>query len=325
VRAEAGDGLERDILVSISIEQELKLPLRFRNVHTDLLLDLAVDRSPSVFNKIVEDIVAIIGRVKPESVSTKTAGKHQRGERRPKEKDASELKKVTNTIGMEFVLIPAGSFKMGGDLDDDEKPIYQVVLSHPFYLQTTPVTQGQCQRVMGKNPSDFKDCGDSCPVEMVSWLMVQQFIGKLNEKEGSDDYRLPSEAEWEYACRAGTTTEFSFGDDASELVKYAWFYENSDDMTHSVGSKKPNAFGLYDMHGNVWEWVEDDWHDSYDKAPDDGRAWIDEPRGTYRVMRGGGWYNVARDCRSAARGNNHPGYRYAGLGFRLARSITLGP
>ena len=257
--------------------------------------------------------------------SDKKVGKDLKQKKVDKEIKREEPPKTyTNSIGMEFVLIPAGRFEMGGDLYDNEKPIHQVVLSQPFYLQTTPVTQGQWQRVMENNPSKFKDSGDSCPVETVSWQIVQQYIGKINEKEGGDSYRLPSEAEWEYACRAGTTTEFSFGDDEQKLGEYAWFDENADSKTHPVGNKKPNGWGLFDMHGNVWEWVEDDWHNSYEKAPDDGHAWIDEPRGTYRVLRGGGWDFDAHGCRSAARVNGTPGYRNTNIGFRLARSVTLG-
>ena len=122
---------------------------------------------------------------------------------------------------------------------------------------------------MGDNPSHVK--GDDLPVERVSWDDVQEFIRKLNKKEGTDKYRLPSEAEWEYACRAGATTRYSFGDSESKLGDYAWYHENSGDKTHPVGKKKPNPYGLYDMHGNVWERVQDERH-SYDGAPNDGSA-----------------------------------------------------
>ena len=128
-----------------------------------------------------------------------------------------------------------------------------------------PVTQKQWKKVMGNNPSNFK--GEDRPVESVSWEDVQEFVKKLNEKEGTDKYRLPSEAEWEYACRAGTQTRYSFGDDESKLNEYAWYDKNSGSETHPVGQKKPNSWDLYDMHGNVWEWVQDRWHDKYKGAP----------------------------------------------------------
>jgi formylglycine-generating enzyme required for sulfatase activity len=242
----------------------------------------------------------------------------------PEEKTTLK-QKIKNTIGAEFVLIPAGSFTMGSNTGaEDEKPPHKVKISQSFYLQTTPVTQGQWQKVMGNNPSNFKDCGADCPVEEVSWDDTQKFIKKLNDKEGTDTYRLPTEAEWEYAVRAETTTEFSFGDDAGQLGKYAWFEENSNEKTHPVGSKKPNSWGLYDMHGNVDEWVEDDWHGNYNGAPSDGSAWIDKPRGAYRVLRGGGWFLGAHGCRSATRFYGTPAVRGPLFGFRLARSVTLG-
>jgi formylglycine-generating enzyme required for sulfatase activity len=136
---------------------------------------------------------------------------------------------------------------------------------------------------------------------------------------------LPSEAEWEYACRAGTNTRFYAGDTEKDLEQVGWYINNSGDQLHPVGEKEPNVFGLYDMHGNVLEWVEDDWHDNYKEAPDDGRAWIDEPRGAYRVIRGGSWYDDARRCRSAGRIIDSPDYRDFIVGFRLARSVSLGP
>jgi formylglycine-generating enzyme required for sulfatase activity len=180
------------------------------------------------------------------------------------------------------------------------------------------------KKVMGFSPRIFLKCGDDCPVVAVSWDETQKFIKKLNELEGTDRYRLPTEAEWEYAARAGTTTDFSFGEDAGQLGEYAWFKGNSDDRTHPVGTKKSNPWGLYDIYGNVWEWMEDDYHFNYRKAPADGTAWVDKPRGTHRVIRGGGYDYDALGCRSALRVRESPNYGGAGIGFRLVRSVTLG-
>ncbi|MEA3325647.1 MAG: formylglycine-generating enzyme family protein [Euryarchaeota archaeon] len=150
-----------------------------------------------------------------------------------------------------------------------------------------------------------------------AWNAVQEFIRKLNNKEGTDKYRLPSEAEWEYACRAGTTTRYSFGDSESKLGDYAWYDDSSDDRkTYPVGQKKPNSYGLYDMHGNVWEWVQDRYHYDYDGAPTDGSAW-EIGDGAYWVSRGGSWRSIAGYCRSSHRLGGGPGSRADSLGFRL--------
>ena len=175
---------------------------------------------------------------------------------------------------------------------------------------------------MGNNPSKFN--GNDLPVESVSWNKVQDFIKKLNEKEGTNKYRLPTEAEWEYAARAETTTRYSFGDYESELEDYAWYSKNSGAKTHPVGQKKPNPWGLYDMHGNVWEWVQDEWHGNYDGAPTDGSAWEDGVS-AYQVFRGGGRLNLAWFCRSAYRSSFGSGYRsrsrFSDLGFRLLQKM----
>jgi len=169
---------------------------------------------------------------------------------------------------------------------------------------------------MGSNPSHFNNGGDDCPVEQVSWDDAQEFIRKLNQKEGADNYRLPTEAEWEYACRAGSTTAYCFGDDESRLKEYAWYDKNSDSKTHPVGLLKPNAWGLYDMHGNVWEWCQD-WYGDYpsDAATDPIGATV----GSYRVLRGGSWSYFARYCRAAYRDAYSPGGRRNYYGFRLVR------
>jgi len=224
-----------------------------------------------------------------------------------------------NTIDMEFVLIQPGEFDMGSPANEtgrfvDEGPVHHVTISESFYLSKYEVTQKQWYEVMGYDPSYFK--GDDLPVENVSWDNVQEFIKKLNEKESTDKYRLPSEAEWEYAARAGTTTRYSFGDKYSKLEEYAWYIKNSGDKTHPVGRKGANPWGLYDVHGNIWEWVQDEWHDTYNGAPADGSA-CEDGVGVIRVIRGGSWFSGARACRSANRNCSAPGDRYHYLSFRL--------
>jgi formylglycine-generating enzyme required for sulfatase activity len=162
-------------------------------------------------------------------------------------------------------------------------------------------------------------------VESVSWEDARNFIDQLNQLEQTNSYRLPSEAEWEYAGRAGTAADYSFGDDPGKLEDHAWFAGNSNKTTQRVAGKKPNPRGLYDMQGNVAEWVEDDYHGSYQGAPADGRAWVDDPRGSDRVVRGCGWGGEAQRCRSASRAGFWIDCRDDGIGFRLAKSAVPGP
>jgi len=223
-------------------------------------------------------------------------------------------------LGIDFVLIQPGSFTMGSTMgDDDEKPLHRVTISKPFYLGKYEVTQGQWQAVMGSNPSLFK--GDpNLPVEYVDWWEVQAFIRKLNARDGGQgyEYRLPSEAQWEYAARAGSTMAYSFGDNASQLGDYAWYRDNAGNKTHPVGQKRPNTWGLYDMHGNVWEWVQD-WYGDY------AAAVVSDPAGpatgSVRVLRGGGWCGYAESCRSAARHRVESQSLICGQGIRLLRTV----
>jgi len=225
-----------------------------------------------------------------------------------------ELPESADSIGMEFKLIPAGTLTMG-----EGALAHEVTLAEPFKLGVHEVTQAQYEQVMGSNPSGFK--GADNPVEQMTWDQALEFCRKLSalpaEKAAGNVYRLPTEAQWEYACRAGTTTKFSFGDEESDLGDYAWYDDNSDDKTHPVGSKLPNAWGLYDMHGNVWEWCQDWYGDDPSGAVTDPTGPAD---GSYRVNRGGGWRDGAEYCRSADRGGSGPSSRLNNVGFRVSLS-----
>ncbi len=216
----------------------------------------------------------------------------------------------------EMVVVPGGSFQMGSndsDSDNDEKFVRSVSVKS-FAIGKYEVTQGQWRVIMGSNPSHFANCGDNCPVERVSWDDIQSYIQKLNQKTGQQ-YRLPSEAEWEYACRGGQQQKYCGSNDVGSV---AWYYANSANTTHPVGQKAPNDYGLHDMSGNVYEWVQDRYNKSYQGAPTDGSAW--ETGAVERVLRGGSWINVARSSRSAIRFDISPGYRLNDIGFRLART-----
>jgi len=224
--------------------------------------------------------------------------------------------RIANSIGMKLTLIPAGEFMMGSsDSDDDvppwEKPQHKVRITKPYYVGVYEVTQGEYETVMGENPSYFEGAGN--PVEQVSWYDTVEFCKKLSAMEGKT-YRLPTEAEWEYACHAGTATRYSFGDDAGSVERYANCDSNK---TYAVGMKRPNAWGLYDTHGNVWECCKDRWaEDYYAISPTE-----DPPgpeTGPLRVIRGGGWKDPARDCRAATRSGFVSAGRLQHMGFRVA-------
>jgi formylglycine-generating enzyme required for sulfatase activity len=223
-----------------------------------------------------------------------------------------------------MVTVPAGSFLMGSDPNwengsNHEHPRHRVTIGAAFAIGKFDVTQAEYFAVMGANPSDFK--GMTRPVEEVNWEEAREFVKRLSARTGKP-YRLPTEAEWEYAARAGTETPWSFGDDESKLPLYAWFSGNSGSQTHPVGQLRPNGFGLYDMHGNVWQWVEDCWHDTYQGAPVNGSAWTASGCDR-RVLRGGSWNYIPIGVRSANRDWLAPVYRDRNIyGFRVARTIT---
>jgi formylglycine-generating enzyme required for sulfatase activity len=210
----------------------------------------------------------------------------------------------------EIVVILAGSFEMG-----ETGSTHRVTLKS-FAIGKTEITQAQWKAIMNNNPSDFNLCGDTCPVENVSRDDAQVFIQKLNAKTGKH-YRLPSEAEWEYACRAGEQNKYCGSDDVDSV---AWYEKNCGKTTHPAAQKQANLFGLYDMTGNVWEWVEDSYHDNYNGAPTDGSAWRGDA--TKSVLRGGSWVVSNADrMRSTIRGFGDPSFRNVNIGFRVARTL----
>ncbi|MEJ2207293.1 MAG: SUMF1/EgtB/PvdO family nonheme iron enzyme [Gemmatimonadota bacterium] len=218
----------------------------------------------------------------------------------------------------QFSLIPAGTFQMGSaNGPSDEQPVHTVNITEPFYMQKTEVTQGQWKAVMGSNPSFFTSCGDDCPVERVSWDDIQGFLQALNAADPGKDYRLPTEAEWEYAARAGTTGDYG---GTGNLDDMGWYEENAGGRTHGVAQKQANAWDLYDMHGNVTEWVQDWYSDNYYSVSPAN----DPPgpnTGTGRVLRGGPWNGSPEGARSAWRALYGPSL--AGVeefGFRLVRT-----
>ena len=230
-----------------------------------------------------------------------------------------------NSLGQEFKLIPAGTFTMGSPSDEPGRSNveiqHQVTLTQPFFMETTEVTQAQWQAVMGSNPSHHSWC-PTCPVETVSWDDAQSYITKMNAR-GEGTYSLPTEAQWEYAARAGSTTAFYNGhitkphDDDRNLDAIGWNHYNSDYRTHPVAQKTPNAWGLYDMSGNVWEWCQD-WYGVYSS-----RAVTDPTgpsSGSYCVLRGGCFDDYALLCRSAVRSRHGPGSGRRFQGFRLTRA-----
>jgi len=228
--------------------------------------------------------------------------------------------------GLVFVLLPEGTFDMGSPPDEEgrfptEGPMHEVQVKS-FLLCKTEVTQGAWREIMGTRPwwgLPFTRNGHDFPAAQVSWNDCTAFVKKVG-------LRLPSEAEWEYACRAGSQTRYTCGDDDEQLKDYAWFCENTLDIgerfSHRTGLKKANSFGLIDMHGNVWEWCEDTWHASYEGAPTDGTAWVDDkdPR---RVQRSGSWLYGPWNCRSATRIRNTTGFQNDHLGFRPAASLPV--
>ena len=235
---------------------------------------------------------------------------------------------MTNSIGMRFVLIQAGQFRMGSSIKEPfrnkNETRHKVMLKECFYLQTTEVTQGQWKEIMDENSSEFARCGMNCPVENVSWDDCQIFIERLNQREKTHKYRLPTEAEWEYACRAGRSSAFANGAISEKgcgrdpnLDQMGWYCANAWRTTHPVTEKKMNNWGLYDMHGNVWEWCQD-WYGMYPEKA------VSDPKGAHfgpkRVIRGGSFRNYAENCRAAYRFAYEADLKMNNVGLRIART-----
>lgn len=366
VREEAQDGLDRAILVPVRIEV-IPLPIGFRTVQTADLIGWEGDQAHPDFAQLIEDITALLGEfpkkaLGPEAKPEKPAeSKAEREAKKPVERrlDLPPLRGVRlgDLPGLtvfrdidapwcpEMVALPVGSFLMGSPKieerrNDNEGPQHRVTIRRRFAIGQYPVTFAQYDHFCAMKREKPGDAGwerGKRPVINVSWWDATAYCDWL-AKETGQPYRLPSEAEWEYACRAGTTTRYAFGDaitlkDANYTF-YARHVYPERGMTTEVGSYPPNAWGIYDMHGNVWEWVEDVWHRSYKGAPDDGAAWTDGEGKTtsrYRVSRGGCWRSSPEDedyhqkntntLRSACRCRDRPDDRDDTLGFRIARTL----
>ena len=236
---------------------------------------------------------------------------------------------LSSNVFLDMVSIPGGSFQMESDEYDSEKPIHSVTIA-PFYMGKFAITQEHWSAIatlpkinhdLNPDPANFK--GANRPVEQISWFEAVEFCDRLTQKTGKL-YRLSSESEWEYACRAGTTSPFHFGETIStDLANYDGNHTYGSgkkgqyrEKTTDVGSFSPNVFGLYDMHGNVWEWCSDRWHDGYQGAPINGSIW-EAGDSEYRLLRGGSWFIIPIVCRSADRGRSTPGSRGSDIGFRV--------
>ena len=281
------------------------------------------------FNKQLNEKQIIIDQLKKEIEKYKTELYKLKNPPKPKiEKPNNRnfTQKIGNTT-FDMVYVKGGIFKMGGNEDDSEKPIHDVTIPD-FYMAEFEVTQKLWREVMGSDPEKLYFNGkDNNPVENVSWNDAQKFITKLNQKTGKN-YRLPSEAEWEYAAGGGENDRTKYAGTNNDLSNYAWYDKNSYDLdknhenygTNPVGQKTKNQLGIYDMSGNVWEWCQDKWHKNYKNAPKDGTAW-ETGNSSYRVMRGGSWNYDAYNCRVAYRNSGSADDRGDGMGFRIALSL----
>jgi formylglycine-generating enzyme required for sulfatase activity len=337
VRDEATYALDQDKLVPVAIEN-VNLPFRFKGVHTLSLLGWDGSKDFSDFRRLVEDITAIVGPPATERRKGQLADRRRSTRRSTPRKPESKLKLGTvfrdkfkdGSQGPEMVVIPAGTFQMGdivGDGSNNERPVHQVRIGKPFAIGRYEVTFENYDRFAAATkhglPDDQGWGRDQLPVINVSWDDAVAYAEWLSGQIGKL-YRLPTEAEWEYAARGGTETRYWWGNETNPgMANYDGGSSKWNGKTAPVGSFKPNPFGLYDTAGNVWEWVHDCWHRDYNGAPHTGAAWGKENGGSrgLRVMRGGSWGNIPSFLRSSFRGrSNRASHRYL-IGFRLAQDI----
>ena len=313
-------GVGKIITGSISIlGKTYYLSLSLVNVETGKIENVSEDKCKCEIDELIDASKRLAQRLLGVTVTTGPPTETKTPMEPPKAAGVAPSAYKDTFTGMELVFVKGGCYQMGDTFSDgyeNEKPAHEVCIND-FYMGKYEVTQGQWRQTMGNNPSQFKNCGDSCPVEQVSWDDIQQFIQNLNQRTGKR-YRLPTEAEWEYACRSGGKQEKYAGTSSdSELGNYAWYGSNSGSKPHPVGQKRPNNLGLYDMIGNVWEWVQD-WYDAgYYK-----NSLKNNPQGpssgSDRVNRGGGWFNEPFDLRCSIRFVDDPSRRSGIIGFRLA-------
>lgn len=319
-----------NVAISIALEAYL-LFLEWKSSSKAKLLDLALKMIQKVkgfsgFEGYIRNLILLSKKIitiehLPESLETYYK---QKLIRQSKEGILVSKKVFVNSLGMEFVYIPPGEFMMGASKFDEEaldseKPSHQVRITKGFYMAKYLTTQGDWESIMGNNPSEFKEVGQRAPVDSVSYEQIQLFIKKLNYKESREKelgYRLPSEAEWEYACRGGNPSVYYFGNDPNLLGAYSYFKDNSDYRTHSVGEKKPNTWELYDLHGMLWEWCED-WFDEtyYEKSPSENPRGPE--KGHRKSLRGGSWNLLSHRLRSSSRDSDEPKTAFSIHGFRL--------
>lgn len=349
VRVEATEGLDRRILVPALIE-DVRPPLRFRHVQAASLIDWNGEDGHRGFERLLKALMAKLDApqqpqtptpqqtpsTEPPEPLPESVAKHSSepsspasGEKSIAIKDLSDFsgfRDISERWCPEMVVLPAGEFMMGSPdkdeyAEDAEKPQHKVKISHRLAVGRYPVTFQEYDcfcRAAGYNKADDNGWGRGRrPVINVSWNDAKAYLEWLGNQTGKS-YRLLSEAEWEYACRAGTMTEYSCG---NRITDEDANFDKNLVMTTEVGSYPENPWGLYDMHGNVWEWMEDFWHQDYNGAPDDGSPWITGGDNVHRVLRGGSWINYSRGLRSAARIRDKTDTRTIDLGLRLARTV----